>query len=120
MLRKKATIVGTAGADVVVVHPSRRKNVVVTLGGDDRVVGLRPGDLACTGDGDDRVLRNHGWGAFVDTGDGDDIVRTKNASRIRVGAGTTACTSTAQPVRVVLGPGTTASSSPLPARGAGR
>ena len=72
----------------MVVQPSRRKNVVVTLGGEDRVVGLRPGDLACTGDGADQVLRNHRWGAFVDTGDGDDVVRTVRAPRAW---GTTNC-----------------------------
>ncbi|MGI9602242.1 MAG: hypothetical protein ACR2QE_10180 [Acidimicrobiales bacterium] len=68
-----ATLVGTAGNDVIV--GTARTDVIVTLGGDDTVSGLAGDDLICVGGGDDRV--NAGAGADrVWGGPGDDVLIT--------------------------------------------
>jgi hypothetical protein len=48
-----ATIVGTAGRDVL--HGTKRADVIVALGGNDLVRGLGAGDRVCAGAGSDRV-----------------------------------------------------------------
>ncbi len=50
---KRATIVGTAGADTL--RGTARADVIVGLGGKDTIVGLGGKDLICGGAGDDRL-----------------------------------------------------------------
>jgi Ca2+-binding RTX toxin-like protein len=82
----KATLVGTAGPDRFTA--TRRRDVIVTLGGDDVVDGLASDDAVCTGSGADMVRsgsrRSPG---LVDLGPGDDRVRLRNGSEIHAGPG---------------------------------
>ena len=55
---QKATIIGTAGADVITGTPKR--DVIVAKGGDDVIFGRGGNDLICAGAGDDRVAGNGG------------------------------------------------------------
>jgi Tol biopolymer transport system component len=57
-----ATIVGTAGADVIAGTSGR--DVVAGLGGDDTVRGARGSDLICGGRGDDRLRGGRGRDAL--------------------------------------------------------
>ena len=61
-----ATIVGTAGDDVIVGTPGA--DVIVGLGGDDRVRGLGGADAICGGTGDDTLA----------AGTGPDLVRGRS------------------------------------------
>lgn len=58
----KASIVGTAGSDVVIGSPGR--DVIVGLGGDDEIFGRGGDDAICAGAGDD----------VADGGSGSDVV----------------------------------------------
>lgn len=51
---RRATIVGTAGRDVL--RGTRRADVIVALGGNDVVLGAGGNDLVCGGPGNDRLL----------------------------------------------------------------
>jgi Tol biopolymer transport system component len=53
-----ATIVGTAGIDVLA--GTRRRDVIAALGGNDTVRGGRGNDLICAGSGRDRVAAGRG------------------------------------------------------------
>ncbi len=64
-----ATIVGTAGDDVI--RGTRGRDVIVTRGGDDVVRGLGGDDVICTGPGDDTV-RGGGGNDRIDGGSGND------------------------------------------------
>src|SRR5918996_2625628 len=57
-LGKLATIVGTAGANVLTGTP--RRDVIVGRGGDDRINGLGRGDIVCGGAGGDRIFGGRG------------------------------------------------------------
>jgi Ca2+-binding RTX toxin-like protein len=52
-LGARATIVGTAGADLL--RGTAKPDVIAGLGGADRVLGLGGNDLLCGGPGDDRI-----------------------------------------------------------------
>src|SRR3954452_14482303 len=95
LARRDATIVGTAGPDVI--HGTSHRDVIVARGGGDIVYGDGGRDILCGGAGDD-VLRGgadvdsirggpgaddiyrgrfsnyHGWGEHVWGGSGDDLV----------------------------------------------
>jgi Ca2+-binding RTX toxin-like protein len=53
-----ATIVGTAGADVL--HGTAARDVIVALGGNDTIYGYGGNDLICAGAGDDLVYGGGG------------------------------------------------------------
>ena len=55
---RRATIVGTAGKDVL--RGTRRADVIVGLGGNDRISAARGNDLVCGGAGNDRVSGGSG------------------------------------------------------------
>ena len=74
---RRATIVGTNGADRLV--GTKGADVIVALGGKDTITGGAGDDLICAGSGDDRV----------DGGGGADAVYGENGKdRVRGGAGT--------------------------------
>ncbi len=91
----RATIVGTAGRDVI--RGTRGRDVIAALGGDDVVRGGGGADMICLGPGDDRALGGAGDDALLggagadrlDGGAGRDLVRG-GAGRDRLvgGAGT--------------------------------
>lgn len=84
--RKKATIVGTSGADHLVATP--KTDVIVGLGGDDVVDDVGGQDLVCTGAGDDVVRSSRGgWALVLDLGPGNDRVHVRGAETINLGAG---------------------------------
>ena len=58
-LGRSVTIVGTAGPDRLVGVPSKR-DVFLTLGGDDLVTNVGGRDRVCAGGGDDRVATPKG------------------------------------------------------------
>ncbi|TMM09166.1 MAG: hypothetical protein E6G00_11135 [Actinobacteria bacterium] len=62
-LGKTATIVGTAGNDVLTGTPGN--DVIVGLGGDDRIRGGRGKDVICSGPGRDRVTGGSGNDVIV-------------------------------------------------------
>ena len=102
---RRATVVGTAGADRVTGTPE--EDVVVTRGGDDEVRGLRAEDRVCAGDGDDTVHDVDHWQVQVDLGRGDDRLRdVAQVVEVRAGPGDDrlrlSVTSAAQ---IALGPG---------------
>jgi hypothetical protein len=66
-----ATIVGTAGNDVLIGTPGR--DVVVGFGGDDRIRTLGGDDLVCSGAGADLVMAGSG-SDVVDGGAGSDVL----------------------------------------------
>jgi uncharacterized repeat protein (TIGR01451 family) len=68
---KPATIVGTAGADVLTGTDGA--DVIVGLGGNDQISGGGGNDLICGGDGND-VLRGAGGRDHVDGGAGNDDI----------------------------------------------
>jgi subtilisin-like proprotein convertase family protein len=55
---KAATIVGTAGRDVL--HGTRRADVIVGLAGKDRIAGAKGNDTVCAGPGNDVVSGGRG------------------------------------------------------------
>ncbi|HVK28839.1 MAG TPA: calcium-binding protein [Nocardioides sp.] len=97
----RATIVGTAGADVI--RGTTRKDVIAGLGGNDRIVGRGGADIICGGAGNDVVVtstsgraRLYGDGGadsvtgngpadHVDGGPGNDVVRTTARGVLLVG-----------------------------------
>jgi Ca2+-binding RTX toxin-like protein len=66
---KRATIVGTSGADSIT--GTRRQDVIVALGGNDSVVGRGGADLVCGGAGADEVLGGAGRDRLNGGGGGD-------------------------------------------------
>jgi uncharacterized delta-60 repeat protein len=91
---RQATIVGTAGRDVI--KATRRRDVIVALRGKDVIRGLRGNDLACGGAGRDRLIGGRGndrllGGRGRDTlvgGAGVDLLKGgKGADRLRGGRG---------------------------------
>jgi Ca2+-binding RTX toxin-like protein len=68
---KKATIVGTAGDDVI--RGTDRPDVIVGLGGDDTIYGGLGNDIICGGAGDDLIHGGRG-NDLIDGGAGTDRV----------------------------------------------
>lgn len=80
-----ATIVGTAGADILTGTPGA--DVIVGLGGDDVIRGLGGNDRICGGGGDD-VLYGGVGNDRVRGGAGDDsLIGRRGDDRLRGGAG---------------------------------
>jgi ABC-type transport system substrate-binding protein len=87
-LGKIATIVGTAGDDVIV--GGGQNDVVVALGGNDRIEGLDGRDVMCGGEGDDVLVGGAGPDA-IDGGPGTDTASFADspaAVSVDLGAGT--------------------------------
>lgn len=90
-LGKRATIVGTARANVI--RGTRRNDVIVGLGGNDTINGLAGNDLICGGGGADRLEGGAGSDG-LDGGAGADVCRTgervskceETRPEVRVGA----------------------------------
>ena len=80
-------VTGTDGPDLIgPVHPPRRQ-LVLTMGGDDVVLGSVRDDIICTGDGSDIVLGGNG-NDRIEGGDGNDVLLGGNgADRIFGGEG---------------------------------
>ena len=66
---KKATIVGTAGADRI--RGTKRADVIVGLGGNDRISGGRRRDIICGGPGNDTISGDGGFDTLAGNGDRD-------------------------------------------------
>lgn len=103
---RRATILGSPGDDRI--EGTRRRDVIVALGGDDVVIGLGEADYVCGGAGDDRVRSTHSgfpavWG--IDLGQGDDRVRVVNADLLRGGFGSDRMIFERGPGDVAGGPG---------------
>lgn len=79
---KAATIVGTAGADML--RGTAGPDVIVALGGDDLIEGLSGNDVICAGSGHDLVRA--GWGNDVVFGGlGRDTLRGANGNDVLYG-----------------------------------
>lgn len=68
---KTATIVGTAGDDVL--RGSKLPDVIVGLGGNDTITGASGNDTICAGPGNDTIFAGNGHD-FVDGGSGGDTI----------------------------------------------
>lgn len=68
---RAATIVGTAGSDVLL--GTARRDVIVALGGNDRIRGGRGSDIICAGSGVDRVSGGRN-GDRIGGGRGNDVL----------------------------------------------
>ncbi len=68
---QNATIIGSAGPDVLVGTPGN--DVIVGRGGSDRIAGGGGNDVICAGPGDDRVVGGTG-NDYIDGGVGADIL----------------------------------------------
>jgi Ca2+-binding RTX toxin-like protein len=73
------TLIGTNGNDRLKGRP-KKLDVIVALGGDDRISGLSGVDAVCAGPGDDLVIGSHN--AQLDLGDGNDRVVDLDFSRV--------------------------------------
>lgn len=78
----EATILGSAGADILVGGPG--PDVIVTGGGNDQVSGLAGDDLICTGPGDDTVFGGPGNDRLIG-GRGDDLLNGQQGNDLLVG-----------------------------------
>ncbi|UUW87218.1 calcium-binding protein [Pimelobacter simplex] len=80
----RATIVGTARADVI--RGTRGRDVIVAKGGADRIDGRGGKDVICAGPGDDRVtVPARGRGTRVLGGPGDDVLTARAGGVALVG-----------------------------------
>lgn len=79
---ERATIVGTAGSDILVGTPGR--DVIQGLGGDDQIVGLGGNDLICGGPGNDRLVGGAGNDRLLG-GDGRDVLQGGAGSDLLIG-----------------------------------
>jgi hypothetical protein len=68
---KPATIVGTAGDDVL--RGTKLPDVIVGLGGNDTITGASGNDTICAGPGNDTIIAGNGHD-FVDGGSGGDTI----------------------------------------------
>lgn len=79
---RRATIVGTAGRDVLRGTPGR--DVISGLRGNDKIVGLGGNDLACGGPGSDRINGGPGKDRLFG-GPGNDVIRGGKGPDLTVG-----------------------------------
>jgi uncharacterized repeat protein (TIGR01451 family) len=79
-----ASVVGTAGADVLVGTPG--PDVIVAFGGSDRISGLAGRDLVCAGSGADRVGAGSA-GDRVFAGGGPDVLVGRGGPDLLKGSG---------------------------------
>ncbi|HZN90295.1 MAG TPA: Calx-beta domain-containing protein [Thermoleophilaceae bacterium] len=86
---KPATIVGTAGRDVLRGTP--RADVIVALGGRDMVRAGRGNDTVCAGGGNDRVLGQAGRDRLIGGAGNDRLIGGPGADRLTGGAGSDTC-----------------------------
>ncbi|KRC56986.1 MULTISPECIES: calcium-binding protein [unclassified Nocardioides] len=82
----RATIVGTAGADVL--RGTTRRDVIVGLGGNDRILGRGGADIVCGGAGADVIVSGTTGGArlYGDAGN-DRITANGGADKVSGGLG---------------------------------
>ena len=83
-----ATIVGTAGSDVLVGTPGN--DVIVGRSGDDTILAGEGDDIVCGGGGADNLASGPGRGILLG-GDGDDVLGGPHSALLIGGAGTDAC-----------------------------
>ena len=94
-LGRRPTMVGTAGDDVIRASPGR--DVIATLGGNDRISGTRKADVVCAGAGDD-VIDDVGTTRLaasvqtnndikIDAGPGSDVVTGDTVGVLDAGGG---------------------------------
>lgn len=95
-------MLGTAGADRV--SGTRKRDVIVTLGGDDHVENLRRFDVLCSGTGDD-VVTDAVWPAQLSLGAGHDRVEGRGVDEVYAGNGNDRITLRRGGGIAVLGPG---------------
>jgi RTX calcium-binding nonapeptide repeat (4 copies) len=69
---KKATIVGTSGADKL--NGTKKRDVISGLGGNDTIKGVAGNDLLCGGGGNDKIF-GHGGKDKLYGGDGNDVLK---------------------------------------------
>ena len=86
---KPATIVGTAGRDVLRGTP--RADVIVALGGRDVVRAARGNDTVCAGAGDDRVFGQAGRDRLIGGAGNDRLIGGAGADRLTGGPGRDRC-----------------------------
>ena len=79
-----ATLIGTEGADRLV--GTRRRDVIVSLSGDDWIDGGRGSDVICAGGGRDSVVGGYG-GDWIDGGGGDDHIAAAEGNDAWVNGG---------------------------------
>jgi uncharacterized delta-60 repeat protein len=82
---RPATIVGTAGRDVL--RGTRRADVIVALGGADRVLARGGNDLVCGGGGNDRLSGGAGRDRLVGGGGRDRLLGGRGRDRLVGGPG---------------------------------
>ena len=82
---KTATIVGTAGKDVLQGSPA--KDVIAALGGGDRVRGRGGADLICGGGGNDRLLGGKGKDRLLGQAGRDRLLGGPGRDRLKGGPG---------------------------------
>ena len=78
-----ATIVGTAGDDVI--HGTNGPDVIVGLGGNDTIYGGNGNDVICGNDGNDTIYGGNGNDTLLG-GIGDDILSGENGNDILIGS----------------------------------
>ena len=86
---KPATIVGTAGRDVLRGTP--RADVILALGGRDMVRAARGNDTVCAGAGNDRVLGQAGRDRLIGGAGNDRLIGGAGADRLTGGPGRDRC-----------------------------
>ena len=121
---KHATQRGTPANDRIEARRPHRRDVIVALGGDDMISGIRDGDLVCGGRGDDRVHQAAAGrsrpGYSVDLGNGDDrfTVDRRDYVDVRAGSGDDRLTIHGASYSVEPGPGDDVATVPMPREGA--
>lgn len=100
----RATILGTAGPDVIRGTP--RADVIVARGGNDRIVGRGGRDVICGGAGNDVIATSTTGGARLFGDGGTDRISANGPNdRIDGGAGNDVLLTTARGVRIKGGSG---------------
>jgi len=86
---RRATIVGTAGRDVL--RGTRRADVIVALGGNDVVRSARGNDVVCGGPGNDRVTGGPGDDRLAGESGRDRLLGNAGNDRLTGGGGRDTC-----------------------------
>ena len=82
---RNATIVGSTGPDKL--KGSKFRDVIATLGGNDRVKGLGGKDIICGGSGADRIAGGRGADRLLGQGGPDLLVGGRGRDRLKGGPG---------------------------------
>jgi Ca2+-binding RTX toxin-like protein len=96
-----ATLVGTAGDDVLLGTPEA--DVIHGMGGNDRIDGLEGNDLLCGGDGEDTLRGGEGDDTLLGGRENDRLAGGPGNDTLQGGPGTDVCTGATGPEEVVEG-----------------